>query len=88
MKPNYIVIRGGIFTDLTSNTNRTIYVEKYFESKYEAEDYAKELANKSKEAVTYYVIGYESSVKVTLEPNVFRQYVLEDIDLNKLADTP
>ncbi len=68
MKPNYIVIRGRIFTDLTSNTNRTIYVEKYFESKYEAEDYAKELADKSKEAVTYYVIGHGLSVKVTMEP--------------------
>lgn len=78
MKPEYLIIRGSIFTDLTPGTRHITLVGAY-ENNYEAETALGNLVENAITPDTYYIVQFKQSLDVFMKPAVKINYFPADV---------
>ena len=78
MKPNFLTIRGTLFTDITLG-NRTIELIGAHETFAEAETWIGDVVQDAETPRTYYIIQFKQEVEVFMKPTVKIEKSLQDI---------
>ena len=78
MKPNFLIVQGNIFTDLTAG-NRNIILIGAYEKLSEAEVALGEIAQNKTVQQTFYIIQFKQELEVFMKPTVRINFNVPDV---------